>query len=495
MAAQSPLVARGPWPLLCAAACAVVSGDQRHWWPHSRGDVGSYGHTTIVGPSNLSALLAWRWREPTLAILPGAVLLDERKHLYVPSLAGIRKFSPDGDVLWFHETFPYHRRSEFPPPGFYTHACPSLMGGALYGGGIGPHVYSLDIETGQLLWRRLIGREGQEMDCPYIEAHEGVVMAAHARRPDKATQFQGNTRVTALNASDGSTLWEYDSEMVLWNFHPIFPGDGTFTSMDIHGGVYRRRLRDGGLVWHTPASLWSFTDGGQILGKDGGLYACANLAYGQADTPGVLRKYRLEDGKQLWEQILPQPCVSWPASDGEQVVVPVGALPLPVPPAYQLLEAFIPHTVKFLMHMLSRNLGDKQGWLWGNKPAHLEVLAFDPETGKRKWHYDQIPPWTRVSSLGDEDLLFERLPAWGDRSVCGPASWSAPTIGGDGTVYAAAMNGVLYAIRDANSDGIIDDSAEVSRLTLGDASLHAGASFAPGLMAFASCAELYVFRF
>ena len=48
-----------------------------------------------------------------------------------------------------------------------------------------------------------------------------------------------------------------------------------------------------------------------ILGPNGMAYSCSNLGsgLGHEGEAGALRAFRLSDGKMLWEQILPQPCM------------------------------------------------------------------------------------------------------------------------------------------------------------------------------------------
>jgi len=458
--------------------------EPQHYWTHSRGRPGKYGSTSIVGPSDLKASLAWEWHHPTRAILPGSALIDEHKNLYVAALDGLRKFTPNGQILWFYKA-----------EGFYMHANPSIMGNVVYGGGIAGVAFALNMEDGKEIWKKKYC-EAQEMDTPYFEAHDGVVLAICDQGPDAYTKSLGNTKAYAFNASDGSTLWEYQSNTVLWNFMPLFPGDGTFVFMDIHGGVFRYRLHEWTRVWYTPPPwqyTYSFTDGGVMLGPKGDLFVCANQVYGMVNTKGALRAYRLSDGRPLWERELPQPCVSWAAADGRMVVVPIGGLPSPLGPAHTTNQ--IPSWLKLPMHRLSNLLGREQSWLWWNKKYPLHVLAFDEETGQPLWKFDKIDPWPRVSCRGDEELWEERVLTWPHRAVCGPASWSAGTIGGDGTYYAGSMAGIMYAIRDANGDGVIDERTEVSTMDIGAASLHPGHSFAPGLMAYGSCEGLWVFKF
>lgn len=514
----------------CAGNDGTLPPGEKYWWPHARGHVGRYGATTLPGPINLTASVAWTWQHPAKAILPGATLIDGARNLYLPAMDGVRKFSPDGHLLWHF----------WEPTMGTTQANPSLMDGMLFHSTLMGFVYALNIESGQERWRSQPATEC-EMDSPYVEAHDGVVMAIFDRRSTKTSTVPGNTRVVAMNATDGHQLWEYTSDKVLWNFAPMFIGDGTFITMDIHGGIYRMRMHTGERVWHAPppsAFETSFTDGGVILGPGNGVaYSCSNKGNGFPDTLGALRAYRVSDGKLLWDQELPEACVSWPAvsSDNRTVVVPVGALPFPLPaapvvvmilcawPVVLLLRAitwlgsrrtkkcrkarrctawfnccwaFLAVVgIPCLVHGLSILLDQRQSLIWQNPPKPLEVLAFDAQAGTPQWRYRDIPSWGKVASAGDEEHFWYRIfKGQYVRPVCGPASWSAPTVDGRGTTYAAAMNGYMYAIRDADGNGAIDSETEVSIMRLGAASLHGGSAFAPGMMAFASCDELFVFR-
>lgn len=390
----------------------------------------------------------------------------------------------------------------------YTHAVPSLHENVLYCGCIPGRVFALDIETGMELWIRRItavnGYIDQEMDTPYVEYHDGMVLAAVGKSMDKINPQFGNTRIVGLDSANGSTVWMYDSDMVLWNFHPIFPNDDTFLSMDIHGGVYRRGVHNGSLVWHSPPPKeyqTSFTDGGLITGPDNTVYACANLQTGGPFTHGSLRAYRLSDGKTVFDKWLPYPCVSWPAADDKMVVVPIGALPESSSRAHTMEKpAWMPQLVEKFVRLaiwyVDLALGDSQNQLWGDggTTRPLAVHAFDAKTGKELWDFHDIPIWRRHTSRSDAEWTYKRMPKYPFRPVCGPASWSSPTIDGAGTVYAGAMNGIFYAVGDKNGNGRIEKD-EVQTLEMGHASLHPGTSWAPGMFAYASCEGFYVFKF
>lgn len=517
-------------------ACRAADGkaaEQQHHWPHSRGHLGRYGSTQLVGPRNLTAALAWRWHHPKLLIFPGAAIIDSTKHIYASAMDGVRKFSPDGRIIWHYE-----------PPSLMI-ANPSLMGSRLFGSTWHGHMFAVDIETGKEIWQVQPARDS-EMDTPFVEADEGVVLAVFDKRAEpEPPHMSGNSRIVAVNASDGKQLWDYQSSRTLWNFMPMFVGDGSFIIMDIHGGIYRMRVLDGQRVWYTPppeAYLQSFSDGGVILGPDADVaYTCSNHAFGMPLSTGAIRAYSVKDGTLLWDRNLSEPCLSWPAvgGDGRTVVVPVGPFPLPVPGMLVVLGLSVVLWLPILLlrlladllcrcyckrprarcvrclawtnlclvlwvflgcpvglHQLSIWLGPQQHRIWRGVDRPLQVVALDAKSGAERWRYSDIPGWPFLSARGDEENFWRRVFTWGYslRPVCGPASWSAPTIDGNGTVYAAAMNGYLYAINDANGDGVIDGSSEVSTLDMGAASLHAGMAFAPGIMVFGSCDGVFAFH-
>merc|ERR1719277_2118361 len=204
---------------------------------------------------------------------------------------------------------------------------------------------------------------------------------------------------------------------------------------------------------------------------------------------GILRAFQLSDGKVLWEQMLPQPCNSYPSvghlgdsSDLSVVVTP--------------------------------------GAFMGTPTMHGGIMAFDAFTGMPQWQFQApvyhsppgVDPW--LAAYGDYQGLEEREKA-GVSPICLPAHWSCPTISGDGAVLAGRSDGNLYVIRGpaAMRNGDLSNLAHAnSVLSLGidyatsagveaeifeakGASLHGAAGFAPGMIAFSTCDTLYVFKF
>lgn len=430
-----------------------ASGDieGQSFWPHARGQVGHYGVSSWAGPTNLSASLAWSWHHPEgrfhTTVLGGSVV-DEQKNVYLVSEDGIRKFSRDGQELWHYS------------PGESVVACPSLMAGSLFGSTILGHAFALDILTGKPRWsRRLAANMG--MDTSYVEAHDGVVVLGTVKGQDPI-MIGGNLHVLGLNSTDGSTLWDYEPDRVVWNVMGVFPGDGSVVFMDFTGGVYRLGLHEGTLLWHTPPpadSTNSFSDGGVLLSQNGVAFSCSNTGTdtGFDGTRGALRAYSIDDGRLLWNQTLPYACNSWPAisADGRLVVVPVGGFP-------------------------------------GSLTSHPSgVLAFDAATGEQLWRFE-APPWFGPAAGDAEGEAIRR--SLKHRHACVPASWSSPTFAADGTVYVGHESGLLYALRDADGDGVVGGNEEVSSFDTRAGFLHSGTSFAPGMMAIASCDSLFVFN-
>jgi len=259
--------------------------------------------------------------------------------------------------------------------------------------------------------------------------------------------------------------------------------------MDFAGGVYRLGLHNGTLAWHVsvPSSNESFTDGGAILGPNSVVYTCSNPgnSHGVEGELGALRAFQLSDGKMLWEQILPQPCNSWPA---------VGKLG-------GSRELYVVAT---------------PGAFMGSPQMHGGIMAFDASTGAPQWayqapvHHAPLGVLPLLAAYGDNQGILQR-----NGGICLPAHWSCPTISGDGRVFAGRSDGKLYIIQgpSAGNDGRLPRLIHTnSTLSLGidyitsagvqadfseakGASLHGAAAFAQGTMAFATCDTLYVFRF
>eukprot|EP00747_Dinoflagellata_sp_TGD_P141044 gnl/TRDRNA2_/TRDRNA2_176078_c0_seq40.p1 gnl/TRDRNA2_/TRDRNA2_176078_c0~~gnl/TRDRNA2_/TRDRNA2_176078_c0_seq40.p1 ORF type:complete len:522 (-),score=40.89 gnl/TRDRNA2_/TRDRNA2_176078_c0_seq40:81-1646(-) len=472
------------------------AGSHQHFWPHVRGRPGHYGTTTLNGPADIKTSLAWSWHHPQGRyhnVLHGGGIWDSEKNIYIASDDGIRKLSSSGQMLWHT------------PRAALISNSPSLMGNALFGNTQGGEVFALSLDTGNVLWSQKCG-DSIGADAAYVEAYNGVVVTGM----DSLGPIGGNKRVLGLNAETGAQLWEFKPEHPVWNVMAMFPDNSSTIFMDFTGGVYRLGLQDGNLMWHTPAPAAgqhtrsflqrlgqrltekismggedSFSDGGVILGPDGSAYTCSNPLYmhGVEGEQGALRKYRLSDGKMLWDTKLPYPCNSWPVVSADDKTV------VAVPGSFNALPAGL--FGGRVLHEIAVYLGDSQRAMLRklgiNEPdLRASIMAFDVQTGELQWNHD-VKPWGGIGSAGDEEAVLERAAVGYSNTdpVCLPAHWSSPTFSGDGTVYVGRTDGVLYAYNPMTGE---------RRYHTGTGPLHSGTTFAPGMMAYTDCDTLYVFN-
>jgi len=290
----------------------------------------------------------------------------------------------------------------------------------------------------------------------------------------------GSRRVFGLDASTGATLWDFEPEMPVRNFSPLFPGDGTVVFMDSSGGVYRLGLRNGTQLWRARAegSELSVSTGGPTLGPDGTVYACSNqgMSLGKEGSQGLLRALRVADGRLLWQQTLPQPCLSYPA------VGPLG-------------EGRGPSVVV------------TPGSSMGQPGLHGSIMAFDAATGAPQWRFNAAA-YNGAMNMARGDLAGLGNRSWfnAHHKTCMPPHWSSANIAGDGTVLAGRADGVLYAVKgpstpqaavslaDLGADFLSTPGMDVRTWDAQAAAQHGAFGFAPGLMAFATCDTLYVFK-
>jgi len=317
------------------------------------------------------------------------------------------------------------------------------------------------------------------------------------------------------NATDGKKLWEVKTQTPVWNFIPMFPGDGNVAFQTENGDSYVVKVSDGSVVWVNSRGGFGWTDGGTIVGPNGVVYAVhadGHVIHGRL-TPtqtSDITAYRASDGKQLWRHQYPTPPNSWPvmAQIGEErrwtVLFPYGGqgAESPIQMAWGRLPSSItPHWVYTLVYSLYLALG-RWGkyvyqwlfWLKLKYPWPGGVTAFEPETGKVIWEW-QAPDWWWPEVKGDDVGMADRM-SWVMRGklygqpVCIPNPWSSPTVDADGTAYLGFQDGILYALRERGGKGEVSDSFET---TAGFS--HPGASMAPGMLAIANCDTLYVFKY
>ncbi|CAE7372597.1 unnamed protein product [Symbiodinium sp. KB8] len=442
-----------------------------HPWPHARGKVpGQRGTTDVQSRLPGGKRANWSWHNPAGRwedMVGGGPVIDKERCMYLMTEHGLWKFSPSGNVLWHYRT-----------PGKSANE-PYLTGDMLLSSTTEGNVFAVDRHTGQELWVTHVADDAGA-DAAYPAALGGVFVVASSRwkgSSDSApSEPWGNTQIFGLAVHSGEKLWDFESDAVLMDFTPLFPNDDTFVFMSQDGSVYRVGLHNGTLLWKADSNISdSYSDGGAVIGPNGVVYACSNIEHGMQGTPGVVRAFTLTSGHLLWEQILKDPCCTFPAvghvkgSEALAVVVAAGAWP-------------------------------KEEVDTGS------VLALEAETGALLWQFN-AEPYAPPLAAGDEERLayFHRHPGVSERLLCVlclPAQWSAPVIAGDGAVYVGRADGKLYVVHGAligdevpanlTRDPVTGVHALVQ--SVGSTPVHGALGFAEGLLAYATCDSLYVWQ-
>jgi len=130
-------------------------------------------------------------------------------------------------------------------------------------------------------------------------------------------------------------------------------------------------------------------------------------------------------------------------------------------------------------------------WKMGDQPS--EIVALDAETGAFKWSH-VLARWKSPTALGDQEGFKQKSATQPWRKMCCPVAYSSPGVDGNGVVYIGHMSGIAFGVKDWDNNGVISDD-EVYKFYAEGAFLHSGPAFAPGIFAFTTCDQLFVWRF
>mmetsp|Transcript_141701 Transcript_141701/g.440542 ORF Transcript_141701/g.440542 Transcript_141701/m.440542 type:complete len:533 (-) Transcript_141701:108-1706(-) len=494
----------------CRVADGPVSAAGDYYWPMGMGHPSYYSNPPWPGPTDLQKDFSWSWFGPTNTryeeSFVGAVI-DEKKNIYVNGDRNAYKLSPTGVLLWNYYI-----------PGQSSGDGPAIYAGRFYGSTNGGKIYAVNMETGVQSWvTQVSSHDGFEYS--QLAAHQGVLITqGEMRCQDIPFQACACGKVFGLNTTDGNVLWKYDPNEVLWDWFPQFPDDETVVFMDKTGGLHRLMLQTGEVVWRTSGTPGTWTDGSQFVASNGLTYAVQVLTPstgGSCPPPkrgevlncnGYVTAHNTTDGTLVWRATVPKPPNTSPAlgplgSGGKlALIMPIGqqsqdgCMPQAFTQVYSRLS-LLPEWLRLMVtaqfHKLSVWLGDSNGWLWGTITRRHDVLALDPDTGKTLWTWAG-PTSDRKCNRGDEDGFIPRATAQ-KRMVSCPTPWSQPHIGPDGTIYTGNENGDVFALRDANGDGRVDDK-EVSVYHTDATFPHPGLSHAPGMLVAVNFDGVFVWK-
>jgi len=491
--------------LLLAAAAAGDDACQagsdcagEYYWPgRARGPFAA-SSTPHSAPTDFSSGPTWVWKNELGEQTRHSPLIDNEKSIYITTARRIRKFSPDGALLWQYTMDTGERSSTSP---------------ALYKG----HLYlmsrddamrtvffrAFDLQTGEVAWKKVLEETYSHADATSISVFNGTILLPtrdHLETRPYEGGDDGNNQVTALSASDGAMLWQYTIDDLVWNFVPSTSGDGDVLFASQCGGAWRL-THDGKLLWRGGrASPRRFCGcGGGLAGPNGIFYSEFN-DWRDPRGPGVVQAIRISDGSLLWERYFGRfegwqyPAVGRVGPDLQlAVIAPLGGITSP--PSYPLPSQwpFHPWWFKFILWH-----GYLRFW-WVRRLLQIRslpnaIVALDPLTGSERWRYVE-EEWNHIGSITDETMFPQRIKSQIDGEVmCLPDPQGIPLIAGDGTVYGSSShNGDLTAIKDANGNGVIEPG-EVSRFETGHEFLNSP-SLAPGMLVAAPCwGPVYVFK-
>lgn len=420
-----------------------------HYWAEGHGSCGHYGSSEENGPFDLRSSFAWSWHHPLgkYHTLPYGIAIDDERSIYLTTDTSIWKLDPSGNVIW----------SFYPTPRATIYSAGSLLNGRMHFTSLDGRAWAISMKTGMELWQSKVCKEINH-DNGFVSAHEGVVMAATDGEPDASRGF-ANHVLRAMSAETGATLWTFKPEVGLWNFKASFPDDGTVVYQDWEGRAYRHNLTNGNLMWKTGGFKGSWTDGSPLLAD--GVFYTVSAQMSNLRAPGRLTAHALQDGAQLWQTVVPMP--------------PNNA------PAYGRLEGHKSYSVV------------QPGGYQGTKGGPTGIWAYDAKSGELQWSF-RGPAQAQMHQAGELEGQLERLQSGASGGyITNP--WSAAAMSSNGIVYAGHEDGLFFALRDKNGDGIVEGEDEVSTFDTGAAYVGSSSpAFAPGFLAVANCDTLFVFN-
>lgn len=319
----------------------VATGSDGYIKPHTQGPPEEYGQSPYSfggRECRLEAAFQWEWHHPDGrygTTVTGTPLVDADLNIYISSIDGVRKLSIDGDVLWSWSVPNLTQK-------FHAPKAAAIIAGKVVGTLTSGEAFALDMATGGIVWRVLVDDRGIGGDTGFVSGLDGRVLidVVSPRPPNVAFSESQMNEVVALDVANGRELWRHKPRLGAWNFHPMYPRDGTALYQSWTGGAYRINLTDGNEIWSSGIldGDMSFTDGGPALSPDGIFYtvvskARAMKASDSGKGAGGILAWNVSDGALIWNVSgLEQGIYSWPAlgrtseGAGRSLVVTVGSL-------------------------------------------------------------------------------------------------------------------------------------------------------------------------
>eukprot|EP00403_Amphidinium_massartii_P030125 CAMPEP_0178398478 /NCGR_PEP_ID=MMETSP0689_2-20121128/14793_1 /TAXON_ID=160604 /ORGANISM="Amphidinium massartii, Strain CS-259" /LENGTH=492 /DNA_ID=CAMNT_0020019241 /DNA_START=18 /DNA_END=1496 /DNA_ORIENTATION=+ len=425
-------------------------------WVAKNGDMHRTGSSHSIAPRDLSSGPSWRWYAPAgpNPLIDGLILstplVDNEQNIIESTSNGdMIKFSREGQQIW----------TQHGPGSSHN---PVLADGAVYSVRSDGTFFSVDAQTGEILWESRVGNS-TSYDSESVLVTEGVVVAAFEALISGVPGPSGGSTIVAASVADGHEVWRLQLNGS-WTFNFMSAAyNGSIIFQTTFGDVYRISPIDGAVMWSQPGigaaegtAAQFYSTAGPALDTDGNIYSAFNIAPGE----GVVKALSFADGQVLWERRFPLEANAAPAVgnlDGTRG----GPLAVFVALGNNLERVQLP---------------EQQA----NRTVEAKAVALNAASGESIWEL-ALPEW--------------RGPAAGDTPthVCWPDQFANPSVDGNGTVYFARASGRIYALHDDNHDGeLSEESGEVSWFDAG-AAYQAQAAISDGMLAVAPCNGLMVF--
>lgn len=430
---------------------------EKAYHPTKGGNANHSGYSPFVGVADLS-FPSWTFVHPEVQpkgfrtaarrVFHGSPLIDADSNVYIQSTSGwIFSLTKDGTLRW---SFDLNSEDPQNPSNM------ALLDGIAFVCTEDGVAWAIDLVAGLERWRKKIATHCSTDPFSITTASGVILIPCNPENGDEPDSMDGSAAICAVSEKDGSPKWtyslsRYDSKG--YNLAPSIVGDTVYFS-ELAGSSYAISLEDGKELWRHPGPQdATFSTASAVVGHDGRLYNAFNVGRG-ANLKGTLRSLDLQYGDIVWSRSFPEGLNAAPA------VGPVG-----------------PKNQTVVIVALGSNPECLPEPVIGTR-KHTEVLALDAESGETLWAF--TAPEYSLSCAGNTPT-----------EICCPSMWSQPTLALDGRVYVNWSGGKLFALLDANGDGIIDanNPSEFSFYHHGKGS-NSQTAMAPGLMVAAVCNQV-----
>jgi hypothetical protein len=278
--------AGGAWMSLLQTArlqgLRTSTGDElpptEHYWPRRGGDARMSSSTPFQAPSNFSAGPSWVWKNELDEEVRHSPLIDRDMNVYVMTTTRVRKFSRTGDLLWTWQADPSHGKMSM-SPALYNSTIFAVVGS----GSGQSHLYSIGTTDAKVNWVKSYDQSHGQDSASLFAYNDTLIFPAQTDLL-RTLSSGGTNKFVAMSAFDGSRLWEYDLDGIVWNAAVATPGDGSLLVATSCGGVVKLSW-DGKLIWKSGTTSISplCGTGGGALGENGVYYT----EYNELDIPGL----------------------------------------------------------------------------------------------------------------------------------------------------------------------------------------------------------------